>query len=914
MPGTYVNYQVLTQPTGVSSSGIAVIMGEANGGPSYDQIDISKNFFSPDQLQQVTQIYTSGQIVDAFTALTTPSNDPNISGTANLIYILKTNTGTIDTSTLLNATSATYGVLSDINQGVLGNQDKYQVLAVDSEIAPAVQGTTVPAFGSALDGDTFSIRLNGGAVSVVTLSSGSSAPVSPAESAAAQSAAQSAYTSLAARTFTTIPNVLDGQSLTAGNYTFASGDVNLAQSGAGALTLTGSATDVFVFKTPSTLTTGAGGIPTITLAGGALAKNVYWVVGSSATINSGFAGTFQGNVIAQTSITDTLGGTVNGSLNALSGAITLSAAALVNAQNAPLMNYAGSFGLLGASGITNTGASVITGNVGSSPTNTIVPGGWTIVGAAHSNIAELVTELNLLLPAGIVASAGTATNSIALTMAADSDAWNNGWGKSFELIDSTPGDLAALGLVAGLNVSSQEPSIEIQDSNLTRGVSETLSVAADVALMVGYQGTSGTLTINQAAGTLTTTVTGGSGGNLSINLTHYSTIGTLAGFIASQPGYSATVVSAANQLPTSALDDVSAIGIASSTPGDEPGRIKDSLAAFEQALSTSRLMTFVATATAGLPAPMASPAYLSGGARGATLAADIVNSVNDLSSITCNIIVPLMSQNASADIAAGQTDPGSTYTIAAIDALLKSHCLEMSDPSLDRNRMAILSNNGTYAQAAQIAQTLATFRCSLAFQNVTQVNSAGVITQFQPWYAACIAMGMQLGGFYKSICNKNANVISVIDPSDYNSGDPGDTSEALSAGLLPLWTDVGGPKWVSDQTTYQTDSNFIFNSIQAVYDADIITIDLKSSFTNAFVGQSLADVSAASASAFLSQKMASYMQLKLIAPSNGAPLGFNNAKITIAAPTMSVSVNIFEATALYFVSIGFTISAVQQSA
>ena len=45
IPGTYVNYQVLTQPTGVSSSGIAVIMGEANGGPSYDQIEIWQKLF-----------------------------------------------------------------------------------------------------------------------------------------------------------------------------------------------------------------------------------------------------------------------------------------------------------------------------------------------------------------------------------------------------------------------------------------------------------------------------------------------------------------------------------------------------------------------------------------------------------------------------------------------------------------------------------------------------------------------------------------------------------------------------------------------------------------------------------------------------------------------------------------------------
>jgi hypothetical protein len=73
------------------------------------------------------------------------------------------------------------------------------------------------------------------------------------------------------------------------------------------------------------------------LSGGATAANIFWIVGSSATINQSVASagaTFQGNVIAQASITDTQGGTVNGSLIALSGAVTLSAATAVNAQSA----------------------------------------------------------------------------------------------------------------------------------------------------------------------------------------------------------------------------------------------------------------------------------------------------------------------------------------------------------------------------------------------------------------------------------------------------------------------------------------------------------------------------------------------------------------------------------------------------
>lgn len=151
----------------------------------------------------------------------------------------------------------------------------------------------------------------------------------------AQVSALAAYTDLAARSSTIIASALDGQTLSAGVYSFASGAATLATSGAGTLTFSGSATDIFVIKTASTLTTGAGGVPTITLSGGALASNVYWVVGSSATINAGTAGIFRGILIASASITNTLGGTVDGSLIALNGAITLSAASIVTLNANP---------------------------------------------------------------------------------------------------------------------------------------------------------------------------------------------------------------------------------------------------------------------------------------------------------------------------------------------------------------------------------------------------------------------------------------------------------------------------------------------------------------------------------------------------------------------------------------------------
>ena len=132
---------------------------------------------------------------------------------------------------------------------------------------------------------------------------------------------------------TVIPSALDGQTLVPGAYQFASGAATLAASGAGTLTLNGPGQ--YVIYTASTLTTGAGGIPTIALTNGALASDVFFVVGSSATINSGHAGVLNGNIIADVSITNTLGGTVNGNLIALTGAVTLSAASVLNSPVLP---------------------------------------------------------------------------------------------------------------------------------------------------------------------------------------------------------------------------------------------------------------------------------------------------------------------------------------------------------------------------------------------------------------------------------------------------------------------------------------------------------------------------------------------------------------------------------------------------
>lgn len=524
----------------------------------------------------------------------------------------------------------------------------------------------------------------------------------------------------------------------------------------------------------------------------------------------------------------------------------------------------------------------------------------------HADIATLIVELNSLLPVGVTASAGATANTYVLTMAADAANYRKGWGKSIEI--AAPA--ALLQLTAGLYKSGAESQVELSVVRNDINLNETLLAKGDVALEIGYQGTTATVSISGT--TLTTTVAGGSGANLNVNISQYTTIADLADFINSQTGYKASASTGSGQLPTSALDKVSAIGICATSATAKPGRIKKSLQNFKNAVANSSAVEFVASDVDGLPAPFAAT-FLAGGIKGSTSSATILAALLKAETIQTNFIVPLFSRDAAADIAEGLTDSGSTYSIDAVNAATKSHVLKMSTVKLKRNRIALMSFSGSFADTQVKAQTLSNFRCCLTFQKVSQVGDSGVVN-FLPWYSACVAAGMQSGGFYRGFVNKKPNVISFQDPSDFDSGSPSQLEAALDAGLLIMQQANDGVRWVSDQSTYGFDTNFVYNSIQATYLADIAALDLADSLQNAFVGQSLADVSAASAQAFVIAKMDTYRTAKIISSSDDAVLGYKNLKIVINGPVMEVSIEIKLSTSIYFIPINIQISQVTQTA
>jgi len=111
---------------------------------------------------------------------------------------------------------------------------------------------------------------------------------------------------------------LGGRTLAPGVYQSAPGsyDITLVD-----LTLEGGPDDVWVFQMASTLTVGVG--RKVILAGGAQAKNIFWQVGSSATL--GVSSVFKGTIMAQASITMNGSSTMDGRALARTGAVTYGA-------------------------------------------------------------------------------------------------------------------------------------------------------------------------------------------------------------------------------------------------------------------------------------------------------------------------------------------------------------------------------------------------------------------------------------------------------------------------------------------------------------------------------------------------------------------------------------------------------------
>ena len=121
---------------------------------------------------------------------------------------------------------------------------------------------------------------------------------------------------------------LGGLTLAPGVYKAAGGAFLITGSDL-TLDAKGNADAVWIFQMASSLTVGSPAAPrSVILANGALARNIYWQVGSAATINGAGGGTMVGTIISQAGAAFSTAGnvnvvTLNGRVLSLGASVTL---------------------------------------------------------------------------------------------------------------------------------------------------------------------------------------------------------------------------------------------------------------------------------------------------------------------------------------------------------------------------------------------------------------------------------------------------------------------------------------------------------------------------------------------------------------------------------------------------------------
>lgn len=945
-PGSYIQTKLAPTVPGLSIANSIGIIGESSLGnaTSAPGESLANNAYQPNQIAQVVQKFGSGPIVDAFRFLAAPANDPNITGAPSVIYIYKTNTSTSASLPIVSA-QGSYGTLLAAQPGNPGNLLQNQISAYQAPAQPTSGTFTYIPWGGS---SSAVVRFNGGSAFnyqigsntqpsalVTTLNSNTnllvfggvnrnfaSGNAGVTMTLSVVSGNTVTFGMAASNTFTVSPQVGDTVLIPVVNsYGCTAASVfNAANSASvGAYVVT------YVFNTTTTCSVGAVKLSNFQVTN---------TVAAPANISTTFSAQPNNDLQCYSPLDFIYKAGTN--RNSFTSAASTNVSVTVTSGVARVNFLGASFAFTNSSGVGNTP------QVGD---DVYIPTGSAIAGAGSANVGWytitqvynqtgasyiLMTALGVQVPVNVGSTSLSASPNT--TDIVCNRPWVSGVASGYSLSDGGASvnvnqALYQLGTTSASTFIStaatpvfntgteyKAESTTIRNSDSTNEVIG--NIGGNAYVKIGYFGTTATVNISSTA--FTFAVSGGPGANFSVSVSQFNTLGDFVTYVNNQAGFSATASAAYQALPISyavsltqneCILDSGTFGICSSVASAEyPGQIKADLYSWVNALATSAVVAYAFpnpwTAATGLPDPD-SPAFLTGGGTGATSGAAVTSGIDAFQNVNINMLVPLFSQDASVDATQGNTAIGSTYTIAAINAYVKTHVLAMSTPAAKKNRLGVVSQRTPFSNAMASAQSLASSRMAFCFQDVKNPSSSGALLEYQPWMLACLTAGAQLSGVFEPITNKQPNLSSVVDfygSSDFNPQNQGQVSQALQAGMIVVAPQPNGTLvWVEDQTTFSANNNIIPNSLSAMLTSDLIVLDMNSSLGQFAVGRPSAIITPAKVLAFMQTKFAQYLQNNLLTPSQGAPLGYQNLTLTLANGAYQWSANIFLDTEILYI-------------
>jgi uncharacterized repeat protein (TIGR01451 family) len=290
---------------------------------------------------------------------------------------------------------------------------------------------------------------------------------------------------------------LGGLTLVPGVYSFSS---SAQLTGALTLDAQGSSAAVWVFQIGSTLTTASGS--SVVLINGASPCNVFWQVGSSATI--GTTTTFVGNIFALTSISLTTGATVAGRALARNGAVTM------DSNQVSISACGGTTGTTVPPTLNKT-FSPATINAGGTSTLTIT------LNNANNAPAALNAPFTDTLPSGLLVSGGgsntcggaltASAGSSAVTLTGGSIPVNSSCVLTVDVVAASGGNYInslAVGALLTSNGANSAPAVATLTVNSPSVVTPTLGKAFSPATIAAGGISTLTITLSNASTTAAT--------------------------------------------------------------------------------------------------------------------------------------------------------------------------------------------------------------------------------------------------------------------------------------------------------------------------------------------------------------------------------------------------------------------------
>lgn len=314
-------------------------------------------------------------------------------------------------------------------------------------------------------------------------------------SAAAKLDLTTAYNDAAGRSncAVTVAGNIGGQTLTPGLYKSTS---SLAIS-SGDLTLSGGGNSnaVFIFQVASALTTTSG--RAVILTNGAQAGNVFWQIGSSASL--GTTSTMQGTILAYASITMTSGAQLNGRALARTADVTISSGTIVVPTTSASPSYDVTFtetGLMAGASWSVTMAGVLTSSLTTTIVSTLSNGAYaytvgTGAGYTPSPASGSVTVSGGPVNQAIVFTAAAPGTTFAVTFSETGLAAGTSWSVTLKdaMLSSTTSTIVFIEIngtgaytvsaASGYDVSPSSGSVTVTGAAVGKAITFTPSGSGD---------------------------------------------------------------------------------------------------------------------------------------------------------------------------------------------------------------------------------------------------------------------------------------------------------------------------------------------------------------------------------------------------------------------------------------------------